>query len=452
MSRVPGDELGRLFGKLRDVGLGITASLLKKVFGDRTPEEHAAWDKATREGVQDQIVEPLGQGIHTPPKEGVELAPSDLRALDDLPPIDCGPIPGAEESEELKALETAGAIERDGSQVVVPDPPRLMAGLTSLMADRHTWEAFGRQLRTPDVYQAIVAPIRASLARVTSYDTLLWLSCHAAQLYGVRIRKVKAQDIYRGANAFVAQAGSGTALTNSTSSGVIDPLERSGTEEVLKVLDVPPDSAVAERVGKKDAWRIHNFREGLLNSQLAARRPYFFDRGVTARALSATLSALPQEKRDLYKAMAAGHLVEALDCPRFELYEVTSFTPWMWRYTRSAPGHVLISFRHPATHAIAEGIELKFTDPTKLHNWYQVIFTGTAAGLAGVPPLALAVIAAGLLEQSTFLGVDSHVLRPKAEQDMVQHAKRVQLERGTNAERLKSARTYIDSLVEKRDA
>jgi len=205
-------------------------------------------------------------------------------------------------------------------------------------------------------------------------------------------------------------------------------------------------------VGKKDAWRIHNFRDGLLNRNHAARRPYFFDRGGTARALSATLSALPQEKRDLYKAMAANHLVEALDCPGFELYEVMSFTPWMWRYTRSAPGHVLISFRHPATRAMAEGIELNFTDPTKLHNWYQVIFAGGAASLAGFPPLALVVIAAGLLEQSTFLGVDSHVLRPKAEQEMLQHAKRVRLERGTSAERLKSSRTYIDSLAGNRDA
>ncbi|MEW6236480.1 MAG: hypothetical protein AB1656_13920 [Candidatus Omnitrophota bacterium] len=289
MNRVPRDDLAQLYGRLRDVGLGITAFLLKKVFGDRTPEEHAAWDKATRENIQDQIVEALGQGIHSPPKESVELGLNDLRALNDLPPIDCGSIPAADVSEELKVLEIANAIKRDGSRVVVPDPSRLMSGLTSLMADRCTWEAFGRQLRIPDVYQSIVAPVRDLLLRVTNYETLLWLYCHLSQLYGVRIRTVEAQDIYKGAKPFVFRAGAGTALTNSTSSGVIDPLERLGTEEVLKVLGMSTDSNFAERVGKKDAWRIHNFRDGLLNSSLYARRLYFFDRRETASALSATL-------------------------------------------------------------------------------------------------------------------------------------------------------------------
>lgn len=106
------------------------------------------------------------------------------------------------------------------------DPPRLFAGLTSLMADPRTWKAFGRQVGTPDFYQAVIEPISRRLARITSYDTLLSLLCHVSHLYGVRIRKVEAKDIYLGAHAFVAGAGAGTALTDSTSSGVIDPLER----------------------------------------------------------------------------------------------------------------------------------------------------------------------------------------------------------------------------------
>jgi hypothetical protein len=442
-------ELAKLTERIADAGLKATASLLKRVFGDRSPKDHQRWDRETRSTAQAKVVEALAEGIHTPPKEGLEIPIADLRTVKNLPPLDGGRLPDASSNTEIKALEAAGAVRVEGQHVLVPDPPRLISGLRSLLAEDSIWVAFGHQIGKPDLFQATILPVKAALQRITTYDTVLKLYSHLAFLYGVRVRTIPVSEIYKGAAAFVSRAGSATALTNATSAGAIDPTERAGTAEVLAALGLEDDEETRKKLKKKDSWRIQNFRDGLLNPDFPARRPYFFDSVFTVKSILETLQALPEDCREKYKDMAARHLVETVSCPGVELYKVKQFAPWMWRLTRSAPGHVLISLRHPQTRAIDEGLELNFDNPQKVHEFYQIIF-GVAAGLAGLsalPPLALASVLAGVVEWALFRKIDSRLLYSNAERDMSSHSERVKLS-GTDPEsRLLSARRYIDLLL-----
>ena len=441
-------ELGKLANRISDAGLRVTASLLTKVFGDRSPEDNERWDEETRQSVQKRTIEALASGIHTEPRLEPEIPISDLRSIKELPPIDGGRFSDASSSTEINALEAAGAVRVDGSNVTVPDPPRLLSGIMSLLADSSTWSAFSHQLGRPDLFHDIVAPVSSTLKRLVSYNHFLRIYAHLAVIYGVRVRTIPASEIYKGANAFVTRAGTATALTNSTSAGAIDPLERFGTDKILSDLGIRAESEIGARIKKKDAWRVCNFRDGLLNPELPAHRPYFFDKAVTREVIESTLSALPVDKHAVYKEMAATCLAEAAKCPGFELYEVDKFAPWMWRLTRSAPGYVLISLRHPDTRAIDEGIELTFRDPGKLHEFYQGVFNISAGVVAPVAwPLALAFIVAGVGERYFFRDLDESLLHKNAEEDMRTHSKRVRIGEAEVDWNLRSAKQYIETLI-----
>lgn len=171
----------------------------------------------------------------------------------------------------------------------------------------------------------------------------------------------------------------------------------------------------------------------------------------TSKALKSTLEALPDdETRKNYKDLAAKNLVEAVKCRGMELFEVPHFDPWMTRCTRFAPGHVLISLRHPETRAIDCGIELNFRDPDRLHCFYSMMFklAGPVTGLIYGAPFALAVILAGVLEEATYLNVDYFLLQKKSKKEIRSRAKPVRLKGGNDKQRAMSARLYIDSLVE----
>lgn len=442
-------RLRELTNAMSGAGLKSIASLLTRVFGDRSPEDNERWDEQTRDLPQKNVVEALASGVHTTPGLQAEIPTSDLIGIKELPPLDGGQFADASSNTELRALEATGAVRLDGSRVTIPDPPRLLSGIRSLLADSHTWLAVSHQLRRPSLYHDIIEPVSKTLGPLVPYDGFLRICSRVAIIYGVRVRTIPASEIYKGACAFVTRAGAATALTNSTSAGAIDPLERFGTERILSELDITAGTQVETRIRKKDAWRIHNFRDGLLNPELSARRPYFFDKHVTGQAIKATLEALPDTKASVYMDLAASCLLDAVTCPRVELYEVDGFAPWMWRLTRSAPGYVLISLRHRDTRAIDEGIELTFKDPSRLHGFYQDVFRGAlfASAKHEAWPLAAVAFAAGFAEKYTFQGIDQRLLRRDAEQDMLKHSKRVQIGDAEPDAQLLSAREYIKSLT-----
>lgn len=442
-------QLGKLTKSISGAGLRVIASLLTKVFGERSPEDNERWDEETRQLAQQEAIESLASGMHAVPGLAPEIPVSNLRAIKELPPIDGGRFSDASSNTEIKALEASGAVRIDGSNITIPDPLRLLSGVRSLLADSGTWLAFGHQIGKPDLFHDVIEPISSTIKRLVSYDYFLRIYAHLAVIYGVRVRTIPASEIYKGANAFVTRAGSATALTNSTSAGAIDPLERFGTDKILSDLGIGTGIDLGVSIRRKDAWRVYNFRDGLLNPDLPARRPYFFDRGVTGEAIRSTLNALPDDKRAIYMDMAASCLVNAIKCPGVELYEVDKFAPWMWRLTRSAPGYALVSFRHRDTRAIDEGLELTFKEPKRLHDFYQTIF-GIAAALSGLNvglPLALTVVAAGFGEGYFFRGIDESLLRRNAEQDMLTHSKRIRIGEADNSPDLPSAKEYIESLV-----
>jgi len=434
--------IGELCNRLEKKGLSTTAKLLNNAVGDRSVTEHNRWDDETRSKAQERIIDALAEGIHTPPKEEMEVPPQDLNAVENLPPIVLGRFTDAENNTELRALEAAKVITRDGKTVLSSNPGRLLSGLLTLLCDEMIWRAYGAQLKALGLFDEIVSPVQKRLQSVLSRNNLFKLSSNALRVYGVKIHTVKVAEIYQGAPDFVARAGPRTALTLATSSGVLDPLERFGTDELLGKLGIDKDSEIAKRIAPKSPWRVINFRDGLLNPDMEARRLYFYDRQTTAAALKNTLAALPIDKQETYKRLAAVLVAEALECPRFELYEVESFDPWMWRYTRSAPGHVLISLRHPKTRSITEGIELNFKDIESRRRWFNRVFRWAGA----IPPLSLAVAIAGEVEDQLFGLMDRLFIRKKAEEDILNVSQKIHLEGDTVKEKQQLAYDIITEL------
>lgn len=438
-------QVGDLCQRLASVGLSTIATILNKAIGDHSIAEHEQWDDKTRSEPQDKVIDALSEGIHTPPKQGLEMAPSDVRSVEDLPPLDLGTFPDAQSNTELRALEVTKSLRRDGKKVLVSNPGRLVSGVVALLWDEAIWRAYGAQLRMENLFDELVLPIRARLKRVTSKDNLLRLSCHAAQLYGVKVDTVSVEHLLRGAPDFIDRSGSETALTMSASSGIVDPLERFGTKELLDLLDLQEGSDIAESVRRKSPWRVINFRDGLLNPRFDARVLHFFDCRTTADALCNTLAILPEDRKERYKRLAARLLQEALECPRFELYAVESFAPWMWRYSRSAPGHVLIVFRHPETRTISEGLELNFKDLKGLHRWFERVFRW--GGTIPLPPLQLSVMAAAELEGLLFSHIQEKIIRDRVEHDVLTASKRVLLDDDSPKAKDESAYRFIEELV-----
>lgn len=438
-------QIGSLCKRLSVSGLTTIAAILHRAIGDRSIIEHNQWDTKTRSKAQDRAIDALADGIHTPPNKGYELLPSDLKSIDELPSLEVGCFADASENSEIRILELLKVIKRDGRTILASNPGKLLMGVVALLSDEAIWRAYGLQLRAESIFDDIVLPLRTRIEETLSKENLIRLSYLAARIYGVQVTTVSTEAIYRGAPEFVARAGSGVALTLSTSSGIIDPLERFGTTELLERLGLDKSSEITNKVHKKSPWRLINFRDGLLNRSFDARRLYFFDRQNTAKMMQETLDLLPDHCRALYKRLSARLLMDALRCPNFELYEIERFDNWMWRYTRSAPGHALISLRHPDTKSISEGLEFNFKDPERIHLWYERLFL--LGCTVSQHPLQLSVVGAAVLESIYFRYFKKIISTESVERDIRASSKRVLLRGRTASEREESAHEYISQLI-----
>ncbi len=442
------NQVGELCKKLKSVGLSTTAKLLNEVIGDRSVTEHEKWDDLTYSKTQEKIIDSLAEGIHTLPKEKPEIAPSDLRSFENIPSLEYKSSQNSQNNTELRALETTGVLKCLGKKILISNPGKLINGVVSLLQPEQIWRAFELRLKIKGLFDGTILPIRTQLKRVASKDGLLYLSNYAACIYGVGVHPVSAKQIYEGAPNFISRAGSGTALTMSTSSGIIDPLERFGTDYILKWLNIGQESPLATKINKKDEWRVVNFDDGLLSRKYQAERLYFFDCKITSSSLKGTIDLLAdEEKKKRYIKRAAKLLAEALEHPNFQLYAVPSFESWMTKYTRSAPGHTLISFRHPDTHSICDGIELNFRDPEKLHNWFSRIFRWVEYPAKIFLPLEIAVMLAAESEEAVWHYVNKKILRKDLESEIRKVSIRVRLSGKNKKEKEEFAYHIINELI-----
>lgn len=447
------DQLREICEKFADAGLTTISKTISRLFRDRSPQDNAKWARETRQRAQDDIAESIAEGVHTP-LDQPEIDPDDLKSIADLPPIDLGIIQGASDNTEIRALKAAGAIDYQGERISTRDPKAFLFGLVALLGDRTVWAAIQARKKINDLYPEVIEPMQTSILQVLSYDTLLKVACQGSRLYHVPVASVTPEQIYRGAAAFVERASSDggasrTALTNSTSSGIIDPLERVGTAEIERLLEIPSDSELREKLQKKDEWRVCNFRDGLLNPSFNAHRLYLFDRAATSRALRSTIDLLPPKSAEKYRDLAAQNLHEALSFSNLELREVPQFSPWMARFTRSAPGHVLISLRHVKTKSIIEGVELTFDDPERYHRFYSRMFrlaSPLASALGGLG-LGLPVILAGFIEDWYFDNMNSRLFSDRVQDSLSKGSALVSMQGRDEREQMLWCRTYVDALV-----
>jgi hypothetical protein len=445
--------ISKLCKQLSDSGLTSLAKILFKSIGDRSLSEHRKWDEETRGKTKEHTIQCLTDSIHTLPKEGIEVPPDDLKKIICLPPLDIGSMPEDIKCDEVKALEIMGYLRIENKHILIPNPGRMIGAVVDFIRDEPLLRIYESYINAVGLFDNYISPVRKRLNAFAEREWLMALSASAKHIYNLAVESVSAERIYTGTPDFIQNAGAGTAVTFATSTGIFDPLEHFGTEELVKLMGIEEGDEyyekINEKIKKKSAWRIVNFRDGILNSKFEARRLYFFDREATSKSMNETLSILTKEQRATYKEIAAGLLSKALDCPRFELFEVDRFYPWMWRYTRSSPGHALISLRHPETKALSEGIEFNFNNAKDLASWFQRIFRISTKVLMLVPnhPFQLTVIVAALLEGELANQVKKEFMRVDVENDARKNSKRVVLKGKTKNAKKMAARDYIESIL-----
>jgi hypothetical protein len=437
--------VSELCKRLASAGLPTFAKILHRIIADRSITDHERWDIRTRRKSQDRVIEALSEGIHTVPKQGMELPPSEVRHVQELPPVTLESFGDGAGNTELRALEITGVARIERKKILISNPGRIVSGLAALLYDESIWRAFAIQLRVSGLFEEVISPLRVRLRQATSRDQLTKLAYQAGRLYGVEVETVMVDQLLRDAEKFVRGVGAGTAVTISASSGIIDPLERLGTDHLLERLHFPKTSRLAQSLALKSPWREANFTQGLLNPKLNARVLHFFDKEATGDALRANLLLLPGTGGIEYKKLAANLVRAALDNSRFELFAVDSFAPWMWRYSRSGPGHALIVFRHPELRTISEGLALNFRDVKRIHRWFERVFRWSKA--LPIPPLQLVVMAAAEVESSLFNRVEEGLSHENIEQGLLSVAKRVQLRGKSVKARERACLGFIEELV-----
>jgi len=116
--------------------------------------------------------------------------------------------------------------------------------------------------------------------------------CEAAarieRFFGFSTCLLSATDVYqRGLDFYksASRTGPRSTLTFSNTSGLWNPLERSGTAEFRRQYGVRE----GQRLAFKDGFRATNFEDGILNPALACRRIYVFNEQDTWNAFAAAL-------------------------------------------------------------------------------------------------------------------------------------------------------------------
>lgn len=437
--------VSELCKRLDSAGLPTFAKILHRVIADRSLIEHERWDIRTRRKAQDRVIDALSEGIHTVPKQGVELPPSEVRRVQELPPVALGSFGDGAGNTELRALEVTGVARIEGKKVLISNPGRIVSSVAALLYDESIWRAFSVQLRIADLFEEVISPLQARLRRATSRENLRRLAYRASRLYGVEVESVTADQLLADAEKFVRGVGAGTAVTISASSGIVDPLERLGTDHLLQRLHLPKANGLVHSLALKSPWREASFRDGLLCRKLGAKVLHFFDKEATGDALRRNLLLLPEASRVAYKKLACDFVRKALEHPRFELFAIDSFAPWMWRYSRSGPGYALIVFRHPELRTISEGLALNFRNVKRTHRWFERVFRWS--GAIPIPPLQLVVMAAAEAEGSLYNHIGEGFLHENTEQSLLSAAKRVQLRGKSTRAQERACLDFIEELI-----
>jgi len=138
--------------------------------------------------------------------------------------------------------------------------------------------------------------------------------CEAAakieRFFGFSKRLLTSTDVYQRGKEFyhtASRLGPGQTLTFSNSSGLWNPLERTGTAEFIRRYGV----LSTDNLKYKDGFRATNFTDGILNPDLACKRIYLFNEDNTwkgfrnARACAADKASFDKKANSLIEEVCA---------------------------------------------------------------------------------------------------------------------------------------------------
>jgi hypothetical protein len=453
-------QLEELCNSLKDSDLPALAKVVDEFLAKRSVENHVKWDARTRGKIRNDAIDSLAAHMRDNPGDKPEIDSDVLEQVTNTEPLEAKGFGGAKDSTELRALEATEAVEIHGETVICRDPSKLLSGIRSFFHSDSIWREFGRQRRESDLFEAYILPVRDRMqdgmhrGRLMAQNSLLWLSVKVSHIYMVQAAKVTPQQIYEGARSFVERASPDShSVTLSTTSGIMDPMERFGTETFCEELKIDDPDTIRDKLKEKSPWRVRNFNEGLLHPDCQRRRLYFFDSEHTARNMKAVFESFTNEDaRERYKQLATTLLFNSTKSNGFELYSIDSFKPWMKWYTRSAPNHALISFRSPETRKIAHGVELGFESFDQATRLWDALFSTpvlidllalkTGSSYLDIP--ATVVGLAGITERWLIRSqIEIHLLRRRINQELAQSGSRLSFPSE------QEARNFINDLLKR---
>jgi len=147
-----------------------------------------------------------------------------------------------------------------------------------------------------------------------------------SRLYGVSpIKRLKAEDVYLKGYEFYKSHENQSTITFSVSSGLLNPLERYGTDEFVRRYSIVLEKINDIDILLKNPYRIHNFPNGILNKEINTKRIYVWEREGTSEALKKALHLVPKDQKQRFLDDAVILLSEAFMLDKIKIFEIEKF-------------------------------------------------------------------------------------------------------------------------------
>jgi hypothetical protein len=353
----------KLIGQKNTRNLG---SLLKKSI-EVEPKDYKKFNYEKRTRVREITLDSLINAIDRNAIE--ELNNEAKNSLKNFPKIEQKADVIDDKSEESKLIQAFQDVEIGENHIKYDDPwDPFSTVLKMSFADPILYSFLKHQFSLRDqhdydeIKKSFFGPLHRTLKECLGEkfkDILYLFVFQLSRLYGVPpIKKLKPEGVYTGGYPFYKRHEGELTITFSTSSGLLNPLERFGTDEFVQRYSVPAD-AVGDLL-LKNPYRMDNFTKGILNNDIDCKRIYVWEKDDTSKALNEALDKVPKDKRQEFLDDAVNLLAEAFMFDKIRIIEIEKFDGWMRRFTRNAKGEIMFSLRGTESKRISEAIQINF--------------------------------------------------------------------------------------------
>ncbi len=386
----------------------VLGSLLKKSL-EMESKDYKEFNCSKRLVIQETVLDSILNTIEK--GENEELNNEAKNSLENFPKIEQKVDDIDTKSEEANLIQSFRDIEIEEKYVRYDDPEDILSTILKMSFDDSILFHFLKHqfgLRDLQDYNQIKKsffnPLHHALKESLGEqfkDKLYLLIFRLSRLYGVPpLKKLKPEDVYTKGYEFYKGHENELTITFSTSSGLLNPLERYGTEEFIKRYSISLDKV--DDLLLKNPYRVDNFSKGILNKNINSKRVYIWERKRTFETLKETLNMVPRDRKQKFLDDAVNLLAEAFMFEKIKIIEINRFDEWMRRFTRNAKGEIMLSIRGTKSKRISHAIHINFDIESmrKRERFIQRILNILAV------PTGLAHPVAGLFTNLMVLGED----------------------------------------------